>query len=160
MMTPEATGLIARWAHLYEDNKLVSAGVTWVHLAGILLGGGAAVVADREALWFDFKDPHRARDLARWRAVHAWVIAGLSLTFASGLLMLFSDLKTFLPAALYWTKMGLVAVLLGNGWIRLRAERALEAGRDGALRTFRATSIASLVLWFTILLLGMLLTTL
>ncbi len=160
MMTPAETGLIARWAHLYEDNKLVSAGVTWVHLAGILLGGGAAVVADREALWFDPADEHRARDLARWRSVHTWVIAGLALTFASGLLMLFSDLKTFLPAALYWIKMGLVVVLLGNGWIRLKAERRLEIGGDGALRAFRATSVVSLVLWFTILLLGMLLTTL
>ena len=160
MTTPEATGLIARWAHLYEDNKILSAGVTWVHLAGILLGGGAAVVADREALGFDPADQHRARDLARWRAVHAWVIAGLALIVLSGVLMLFSDLKTFLPAPLYWIKMGLVMVLLGNGWIRLRAERALEAGRDAALPTFRATSIASLVLWFTILLLGMLLTTL
>ena len=160
MIPPAETGLIARWAHLYEDNKLVSAGVTWVHLSGILLGGGAAVVADREALWFDPRDEHRGLHLARWRSVHAWVIAGLALTFVSGLLMLFSDLKTFLPAVLYWIKMGMVLVLLGNGGLRLKAERSLAAGSDASLGMFRATSIASLVLWFTILLLGMLLTTL
>lgn len=153
-------GLIARWAHLYEDQKLVSAGVTWVHLSGILLGGGAAIVADREALAFDPQDAHRSRDLARWRSVHTWVITGLSLIVVSGLLMLFSDLKTFLPSALYWTKMALVGVLLLNGYVRLRAERSLEAGGDAALATFRRTSILSLVLWFAILLAGMMLTTL
>jgi hypothetical protein len=153
-------GLIERWAHLYEDQKLVSAGVTWVHLSGILLGGGAAIVADREALAFDPRDAHRSRDLARWRAVHTWVIAGLSLTVVSGLLMLFSDLKTFLPSVLYWSKMSLVALLLLNGYLRLRAERSLEGGSDADLTLFRRTSIFSLGLWFGILLAGMMLTTL
>ena len=160
MIAAEATGLIARWAHLYEDQKLVSAGVTWVHLSGILLGGGAAIAADREAFREWTADPDRAVDLARWRGLHRWVIAGLGLTLASGVLMLLSDLKTFLPSVLYWTKMGLVFVLLVNGYVRLRAERSLETGSNAALRTFRGTSVLSLVLWFSILLLGMLLTTL
>ncbi|HEY2806791.1 MAG TPA: hypothetical protein VGI92_13110 [Gemmatimonadales bacterium] len=154
------SGLIARWAHLYEDQKILSAGVTWVHLSGILLGGGAAVAADREGLRFDPRDAFRARELARWRAVHRWVLVGLALIILSGLLMLFSDLKTFLPSVLYWTKMALVVALLFNGYLRLRAERVLETGSDNGLRTFRATSIVSLVLWFTILLAGMMLTTL
>jgi hypothetical protein len=153
-------GLIAAWAHLYEDQKLVSAGVTWVHLSGILLGGGAAISADREALSFDPGDAQRARELARWRAVHRWVIGGLSLTVVSGLLMLFSDLKTFLPSVLYWSKMALVALLLLNGWLRLRAERSLETGSNAGLTIFRRTSIISLGLWFGILLAGMMLTTL
>ncbi len=152
--------LVARWAHLYEDRKFVSAGVTYVHLAGILLGGGAAVAADREALHLTPDDADRSRDLARWRAVHRWVIVGLGLTMASGLLMLLSDLKTFLPSALYWTKMSLVVLLLVNGYVRLRAERVLEGGSNAGLRTFQRTSIISLVLWFGILLAGAMLTTL
>jgi predicted ABC-type sugar transport system permease subunit len=160
MIAAEATGLIARWAHLYEDQKLLSAGITWIHLSGILLGGGAAVAADREALRAWANDAERTVDLERWRALHRWVLGGLGLTLVSGLLMLFSDLPTFLPSVLYWTKMGLVVVLLANGYVRLKAERSLETGSNASLATFRRTSVLSIVLWFTILLAGMLLTTL
>jgi hypothetical protein len=37
-MTAIAAQLISRWAHLYGDDKAVSAAVTYIHLAGILLG--------------------------------------------------------------------------------------------------------------------------
>jgi hypothetical protein len=87
------------------------------------------------------------------------VLTGLAVTAASGLLMLFADLKTYLPSALYWTKMALVALLLANGYVRLRAERRLSPGSDDGWRTFRITSAASLVLWFGILLAGAFLTT-
>ena len=38
--------LLARWAHLYGHTP-VSATVTYLHLVGILVGGGVAVAADR-----------------------------------------------------------------------------------------------------------------
>jgi hypothetical protein len=38
------------WARVYADSQLMSTGVIYLHLAGLLLGGGAAVAADRETL--------------------------------------------------------------------------------------------------------------
>jgi hypothetical protein len=54
--------------------------------------------------------------------------------------------------------MGLVALLLTNGYVRLRAENVLRQGGTAWI-TFRRTSAISLVLWFLILLAGAFLTT-
>ncbi len=161
-MTPAFAGLslVERWAHLYADSKALSAGVTFLHLAGILVAGGFAIVTDRASLLLP-REPGAdvSGELARMATVHRWVLAGLAATIASGLLQLFSDLHTYLGSALFWTKMGLIVVLLANGWVRLRAERALHGGASAAWRRFRATSVASLVLWFAVLLAGEYLTT-
>jgi hypothetical protein len=155
----EGSGLIARWAQLYSDQKMVSAGVTYVHLAGILLGGGLAVASDRASLQLDpDSSVNVSQQLDQLYQVHRLVVLGLAITIASGLLMLLADLQTFLPSILYWTKMSLVVLLLGNGYVRLRAERALREGRE-AWTLFRRTSVASLGLWFLILLAGAFLTT-
>ena len=53
----------------------------------------------------------------------------------------------------------LIALLLVNGWVRMRAERDLEAGGTSDWKRFRVTSVVSLVLWFTVLLAGVFLTT-
>lgn len=159
MAAPAIPGLIERWAHFYGDRKLVSAAVTYIHLAGILLGGGLAVSSDRASL--QITPDHGTdvqRDLARLYSVHRLVLGGLALTITSGLLMLFADLQTFLASPLYWSKMGLVALLLANGYIRLRAEEVLRRG-GAAWLTFRRTSAISLALWFLILLAGAFLTT-
>lgn len=156
-----AGGIVARWAHLYSDRKTVSEAVTFVHLAGVLLGGGLAVAADRATLRLARQTPAGVAGdspaLADIAGVHRLVLWGLALIFASGLLQTFADLGTFLPSAVFWTKMTLVAALLANGWIRLRAERRVRGGVAAAWATFRRTSIASLVLWFTLVLAGVIL---
>ena len=161
MITPAATGLIERWAHLYADSKAVSAAIMFVHLAGVLVAGGFAIVADRASLLLPGEaGEHLAREIERLKSVHTWVMAGLALTVATGALQLFSDLHTYLTAWLFWTKMGLIALLLANGWVRLKAEQAIEAGSVVPyLARFRRTSMASLVLWFAVLLAGSFLTT-
>jgi hypothetical protein len=82
--------------------------------------------------------------------------SSLALIFASGLLMMFAELDSFATSVVFWTKMGLIALLLGNGYIRMRAENALRQGLAGWGR-FRRTSVASLALWLVILLAGTLL---
>jgi hypothetical protein len=146
--------LIARWAHLYNDHKAVSDAVTFAHFAGILLGGGVAVAADRAAI-------HHARESdlpfaapLGGHAVHRWVLLSLVLIVVSGMLMLLADVHTYVVEPLFWVKMGLTLVLLGNGYLRLRAERAVVAGVQKARSRFLHTSIASLVLWLVILLAG------
>lgn len=148
------TGLVATWAHLYNDSKTMSDAVTFVHLAGIMLGGGVAIAADRAALHhaLDSDLPYVAP--LGGTAVHRWVVIALAAITASGILMLLADLHTYITSALFWVKMGLTLLLIGNGYIRLQAERAVLAGVHGARARFRSTSWVSLVLWVVILLAG------
>ncbi len=156
-----AIGIVERWAHLYADSKLLSAGVMFVHLAGVLVAGGMAIAADRASLLLPAEGgADLTGEIARLKAVHAWVVGGLALTVATGVLQVLSDVHTYLTAWLFWLKMGLIAILLANGWVRLRAERAIEAGAAvPSLVWFKRTSAVSLVLWFAVLLAGAFLTT-
>jgi hypothetical protein len=153
-MTDIATHVVARWAHLYSDNRAVSSTVTYLHLAGVLLGGGVAVAADRAVLVGTHPD---SPDVGA--PVHRWVLIGLAIIVASGVFMMLADLHTYLTSAVFWTKMVLTVLLLGNGYVRLQAERAVLRGAAVAWQRLRSTSIASLVLWFLILLAGTILGT-
>jgi hypothetical protein len=148
--------LVARWARLYADHKAMSGGVTYVHLAGILLAGGFAVSADRAAL--RWSPAAGSAELQNAFTVHRWVITGLGLTLVSGVGMLLADLDTYLTSAVFWTKMGLVALLIANGYLKLRAEAGLRDGGVSAWPRLRRTAIASIVLWFAVLLAGTTLT--
>src|SRR5437016_14119612 len=95
--------LVTRWARLYADHKAVSGGVTYVHLAGIVLGGGLAVAADRTALrWTPAAGLEGSRELRNLGATHRWVVGGLGLTFVSGVAMLLADVDTYLTSAVFW----------------------------------------------------------
>jgi hypothetical protein len=151
--------LVARWARVYADHKAVSGGVTYVHLAGILLGGGLAVSADRTVLrWSSATGPEAPGELQRLGTVHRWVIAGLGLTIVSGVAMLLADLDTYVASIVFWTKMGLIVLLIANGYFKVRAEAAAVGGGVAAWRRLRATALASVVLWFAVLLAGTVLT--
>jgi hypothetical protein len=141
--------ILARWAHLYSDHKAVSITVTYIHLAGVLLGGGLAVAADRDVL---VSAP--APDLMGLRPPHRVIVTALVVIGASGLLMLLADLHTYVTSAVFWTKMGFILLLIGNGVLRLKAERTFLNGAAAAWVRIRRTSIASVVLWFLILLAG------
>ncbi|HEX4575035.1 MAG TPA: hypothetical protein VH158_07880 [Gemmatimonadales bacterium] len=150
--------LLAPWAHFYRHTTGVSTTVTYLHLAGILLGGGLAVATDRASLRLaPGTMPDWSQELARLAGVHRWVVASLAIIFVSGALMMLAEIETFAPSVVFWSKMGLIVLLLGNGYARMRAETALGRGRSAAWRGFRLTSITSLALWFLILLAGTLL---
>lgn len=153
-----AAAFAAPWAHLYGDSKVVSTGVTFAHLGGLLLGGGFAIAADRATLRLQRTAPgNLTTHLADLHALHRPVLIGLGLTFASGLLMLAADIRTFLPAPLFWVKMSVIAMLLGNGALLQRSETALRLGTgqpDRAWRRLRACAGCSLALWFGSLFLG------
>jgi Family of unknown function (DUF6644) len=154
--------IVTHWASFYNDRTSVSAGITYLHIAGMLLGGGFAVVADREALRVSpaATPPERWADVVdQLPGVHRWVLVGLSVMFATGFLMMLADLDTYFTSAVFWTKMGLVALLLANGYGRVRAERLLRRGDATGWAQFRRTSIASVVLWFAVLLASTILTT-
>lgn len=142
--------LIAGWAHLYNDTRAVGTTVTYLHFAGMLVGGGFAIVADRDA--FRVRPAAGPQELPNMTEIHAWVLTGLGLVLVSGLLMMLADLHTYARSAVFWTKMGLFALLLGNGYGRMRAEAALRAGAASGARRLRRTSAASLALWLAVLL--------
>ena len=141
------------WAHLYSKTKLVSMAVTYVHFAGLLLGGGAAVAADLETLRAAMEaDPVRAEHLQFLGSVHVIALAGLGLLAGSGILMLLADIETFWASRAFWTKMTLVVLLLANGLIMRRAEHLAGTAPDRAWPHLKWSSIVSLVLWFAIVL--------
>ena len=148
--------LLTRWTQLYGHTP-VRASVTYLHLLGILVGGGVAVSADRASLRLSPATPDWSQELTRLASVHRWVLGGLALIFASGLLMMFAELGSLAKSGVFWTKMGLIALLLGNGYLRMRAETALRQGAGAGWSGFRRASVASLVLWLAILLAGTLL---
>jgi hypothetical protein len=145
----------AGWSRLYSDSKAISSAVTYVHLAGLLLGGGAAVAADIETLkTAGDTDPVRADHLAFLGSVHSIAITGLVLLAFSGALMLFADLDTFWSARSFWIKMCLVVLLLANGVLLTRTERLARTLPAKAWPRLKLIAITSLVLWFAIVLAG------
>jgi hypothetical protein len=155
-MASELSRLLAEWSHLYRHTP-VNTAVTYLHLVGIMVGGGVAVAADRASLQLSPATPDWAAELARLARVHYWVVTGLGLIFATGLLMALADLGGLMTSVVFWVKMGLVGLLLANGYLRMRSETALRQGVSNAWTGFRRTSAASLVLWFVVLLAGALL---
>lgn len=157
----EEVSLVARWAHLYSDHRTVSEAVNFIHFGGVLLAGGLAVAADRATLRLSkaqLEGGTASWALTEIAGVHRLVLTGLAIVVCSGLLQTFADLNTYLTSVVFWSKMGLVVVLLGNGWIRLRAEHGVWRGEKGAWPMYRRTSITSLLLWFTLVLFGTILT--
>lgn len=151
-------GVAQPWAALYSASRWVSSGVMFLHLGGLLLGGGGAVVADRASLRAvnapRIQQESHLRELA---LTHRVVIAGLLATFVSGALLALSDVETFATLWIFWLKMGLIGLLLLNGYAMQRTERALATGRD-AWKSLHRTSIVSLVLWFIVVLVSTFLT--
>jgi hypothetical protein len=150
---------VESWAAFYGGHQVVSVAVRYLHLAGIVLGGGTALVADRRALRaLRSGDGERRAALAEVTAAHRVVVPALAVVVATGVLMVASDTDTFLNSRLYWTKMGLVTLLLLNGLGLQAAERAAAAGKPKGWTALGVTSAASFVLWLAILLGGVWLT--
>ena len=157
MLLPAPESLVRMlkpWNEYYSHSKGAETVVQFVHIGGLLLAGGLAVAADRgtlRAVRSGVADrPHHLRELG---AVHQWVLTGLTLVVLSGLALLASDIETFFGSWIYWTKMGLVAVLLINGFMMTRVERALDTDPAETSPNWSAlhrTAVTSLVLWFTI----------
>jgi hypothetical protein len=149
------------WADFYGHNKLVAAGVEFLHVGALLVGGGFAIASDRAALRA-LKAPIEQQKyvLKEFTTVHKPVIIALSVMVISGLAMLASDIGTFLVSPVYWTKMTLVVLLLANGYLIKRADEKLNADPspgNRAWKHFKFSSIASITLWLSTTLAGVIL---
>jgi uncharacterized membrane protein len=153
------TSPIDSWAALYDAHRMLSVTVRYLHLAGLVVGGGTALVADRRILRAVGSPPaERPATIAAIRASHRVVVSALAVVVVTGVLMAASDVSTFLGSRLFWFKMGLVALLLLNGGGLLLAERAASRGRGHGWPSLVFTSAASLALWLAILFMGVWLT--
>jgi hypothetical protein len=150
------------WATLYADHRWVQSTVLFAHLAGMFLGGGFAIAADRDTFvaMRTARLSGQIRHLGRIRTVHKPVMFGLILTLGSGFLLYAADLEHFSGSPVFWIKMGLLGALLTNGLFLKRTEEALSSGREdspelwGRLWKVSATSMA---LWLAVILAGTLL---
>ncbi len=140
------------WSIFYADHRLVSVTVHWLHLGALLVGGGAAVTADRQFL--SARREARAGQLAALGGAHRVVVLSLAVVLLTGLLMSAADLRTFVGSRLYWTKLGLLGLLLLNGTALLAFERRAKLGSDAALTGLMAVAAASLLLWLLMLFFG------
>lgn len=153
------TSAIDSWAALYDAHRMLSVSVRYLHLAGLVVGGGTALAADRRILRTAGSAPaERATTVAAIHASHRVVVPALAMVVVTGALLVASDLRTFLASRLFWAKMSFVALLLLNGAGLVLAERAASRERGRGWPGLVFTSATSLVLWLVILFLGVWLT--
>lgn len=147
--------LAESWASVYSNSPAIRTTVNFVHIGGLVGGGGCAVAADRDAIVALRHDADwRAHHLRRLLHVHRAVIAGLALVVLSGLLLFAADVDTYWHSSIFWLKMTAVTLLLANGALVVRAGSKAEAGHPSGWRALRTAAIASLVLWALTTLLG------
>ena len=153
---PDVTAWMTQWSAYYGNHAALSTTITYLHLAGLVVGGGAAVTTDRQILraWHRGGE-RRPATLLDVAAVHAFVVGGLLVTAATGGLMLFADFDTFKVSPIFWVKMTLVGLLLVNGAVLNWAE-GLARRTDGARGwpLLGTVSVISMALWMATLFLG------
>jgi uncharacterized membrane protein len=143
------------WSSWYSNSAVLRTGVGFVHVAGLLAGGGSAVAADRATLVAWRRDANsRLAHVRVLHGTHRIVLIGLVGVFASGVLLLGADTDTYLHSRVFWAKMALIGLLLANGAVVVRAGRRAQHGAQDAWAWLRFGSIASLALWFLTTLLG------
>jgi hypothetical protein len=147
------------WASIYANHAALRTGILFMHVGGLLAGGGSAITIDLATLQAHRDGPvARAAHLQVLQRTHVLVVVGLGAIVASGLLQVGADVGTFVASRIFWLKMALVVLLLVNGVLILAAERQVERGAPRAWARLHTTAVASLVLWFVITLAGVALT--
>jgi hypothetical protein len=146
---------ISWWSSAYSDSAGLRTAIGFAHVAGLLVGGGCAIAADRmtiRAARWDV-DERRAH-LRTLRHTHEMIIAGLALVMASGVLLFAADVDTFLHSRVFWIKMALVVTLMANGWRVWSAGNAAMASGTADWRRLHGAAFTSLVLWLATTLAG------
>jgi hypothetical protein len=146
--------VIEVWASAYANSSAIRTVLGFAHVAGLIIGGGAAITADRGVLLAVRRNPlELPSQLTAIRNAHSIVLGSLAVVMASGILLAAADTDTFLHATLFWLKMGLVALLIVNGAGMQFAERAATAAQP-RWKPLAITSAASLALWLLTTLAG------
>lgn len=147
--------LIDAWVSCYANHAALRTGIAFMHIGGLVAGGGSAISADLSII-------AAARAGSATGALHRQllqhshriVVFGLVALAISGLLLLAADAETFLYSRIFWLKMGLLLLLLLNGGLLLRRERQVRVSEPRTWTRLRHVAIASLILWFLTTLAG------
>jgi hypothetical protein len=157
---PEALlKLVEPWSSFYSDSTITSTLVVFGHIAALVFAGGLAVTLDRATLRAARGAAEfRWRQLEELRTAHRLVVIGLVMSVVTGALLFAADLETYFGSWIYWTKMGLIALLLLNGYLMTRTEARIastpNAADEPGWKRLRTSAIVSVILWFTIAFLG------
>lgn len=154
-MLPGLAHAAAIWTAWYSDSPVIRTTVNFAHIAGLVVGGGAAIVEDRAMLAALRQDEDaRRRRVEAQRLAHRVVLSGLAIAVVSGCLLFAADWDTYLYSKVFWLKMVLVVLLVANGLMLTRAEHAAVRGEPRAWRRLRQSALVSLALWFLTTLAG------
>jgi hypothetical protein len=144
-----AAQVFAPWQKVYGDSTVISTSVTTIHILSLVFGAGLALAADRATL----KQTRRSevdadRLLNDIGSTHRPVLVALVFMFASGAALAAADIKTFADSPIFWLKLGLVALLLLNGFVLERTESSLRKMNTSKMwRRLRISATLSIVLW-------------
>jgi hypothetical protein len=158
-LVDQIADLAQPWASLYGDSPGLQTAITFLHLAGIFLGGGFAIATDRETFVAlrAARLSGQIRHLAHLHTIHRPVMVGLVMALGSGFLLWAADVQTFARSPVFWVKMGLLGLLLANGYLLARTETTLREGAPDSpvlWARLRYISVASIALWLGLILAG------
>ena len=146
--------MLHAWESIYANSAVLRTLIGFVHIAGLVVGGGCAIVADRATLRaYRRSAANRAAEIDGIRAAHRVVLAGLAAVMVSGVLLMSADFDTFVHSRIFWVKMGLVAMLLLNGALLSRLG-STAAVNDAQWKRLAYVSGFSLALWLLTTLTG------
>jgi hypothetical protein len=147
--------LLESWSSLYANHAALRTGIEFMHIGGLVAGGGCAITADLATITAAREGSStRTTQLQLLKRTHRIVVLGLVALVISGLLLLAADVETFLSSRVFWLKMVLMVLLLINGALLLLGERQVKRGEPRAWARLHYTAVASLVLWFLTTLAG------
>ncbi len=153
------TEFAAPWNTLFADNALVSTGVFFLHITGVVVAAGTALSADRLALKSARFPELRAQYIKAAASVHRIVVFALAFVALAGVMLFLSDVAEFAGSLVFKAKLALVFLLLINGFAITRIEDGLRKATDPATadagwHRLSLTARASQTLWFTTILAG------
>ncbi|PHX65774.1 MAG: hypothetical protein CK550_03055 [Gemmatimonadetes bacterium] len=176
-MLETLTTLLIPWSELYADSAWIPTAVLAVHMLALFTGGGIAIAADRRVLLSSpfTREAYQAaaEDL---RTTHAIVIGSIAIMVVSGVSLAASDIGAFAVSKVFWAKMAMFTVLITNGAFMRRTESRVLAAATAATAAgvaidpttqsasphvpwavLKRSAAVSLVSWFGIVLLGVVL---
>jgi hypothetical protein len=147
--------LLEAWTSLYANHPALRTGIEFTHIGGLVAGGGSAITADLATITAARAgSARRTAQLVLLKRTHRLVVLGLVALSLSGLLLFAADIDTYWYSRIFWLKMGLIVLLLINGWLLLHGERLVTRGEAHGWARLHHTATASLVLWFLTTLAG------
>jgi len=149
------TSFLENWNSFYSNHAVIRTFIGFLHIGGLVLGGGCAIAADRMTLRAAKRSAaERSYQLDALRSTHRIVLVSLAAVAVSGLFLFAADSETFLYSRFFWMKMGLVVALMANGYLLTRAERQAETDAMRGWKWLKVTSTVSVALWMLTTLAG------